>query len=86
VIPRQVTAPKLTATVKTAVIVSAKQCAVTKRRGEVIQYPAFESDNGLQNNFGSNSGESLHTPEYGGKAFPDAVENIAAGVGGDRLV
>ena len=76
----------LLSAVEAAVIVTPKQRAVTERRREVVHHPPFERDNRLQDNFRANAGEALYAPKYRGKRFPDAVKNIAAGVGGDRLV
>ena len=67
-------------------VIASKQRTVAKRRREVIHHPPFEGNNRLQDNFRADAGEALNAPKYGGKGFPDAVKDIAAGVGGYRLV
>ena len=67
-------------------IITAKQGAVTQWRGEVIQYPAFEGNNGLHHNFRSNPREALNTAKNRGQRLADTIEHAATSVGGDRLV
>ena len=76
----------LAATIQTPVVISSKKCAIAQGRSEVAEYTTFEGDDRLQCDFGSNPCEPLHATENGGKEIPDAIEDIAAGVGGYRLI
>ena len=64
-ISRQFAAPKLAATIQTAVIITAEQGAVTQWRRKIIQHLTFEGNNGLQHDFRSDARQSLNTAKNG---------------------
>ena len=67
-------------------VITPEQRAVTKWRGKVVHHPALQCNDRLQDNFGSNAGQALNTTKNRGQGVTDAVQDIASGVGGYRLV
>ena len=86
VVACQFLACELVAALKTAVIISAKERPITKRRREFIKYTAIECDDGLQGKGRPNAGQSLYSAEDGGKGIADAVYNIVSCVGRDSFL
>jgi hypothetical protein len=67
-------------------VVAPEQGAIAKRRGKAVNDPALDGDNRLQRDGGAESRAALHSAKHGGERIPDAVNNIAAGVGRDGLL
>ena len=76
----------LLSAVEAAVVVATKECAVAQRRCEVSNDASLYSDDGLQVNSGSKARESLGAAENRRERIPDAVDDIAFGVGRNCLV
>ena len=85
-VPGEVRPGVLLAAVKAAVIIPAKQRAITKWRAETLDDPPLYGDDRLQVNAGADPRQALYAAKIRRKGCPDAIENIALGVGRNRLV